>query len=488
MAAFRFSSDAQRQLAESLEDYDEILLRAGQQSGKTFGAANIAVALLQGRETLDGVDLPLFPSPAVGVLLVRSYKQAQEGAIAAVEKALGDWPHRVVKAQNTIQQFLIKPLRGSDKVSKWSKLVILVSGGEFPAGMRLDFAWADEPPDEDYWRELRSRGKKNRKYVLFITATPIERQHWMWMRQHFMGCGPPGKDGKLELRMNVYDNRALSHAHLRGLERMWANDDLKDAKISGEYIDTLGKCPFDKRGLEVWTRRCTPGTPWAEDPRVECWPDKDPSEPCFVIADPSAGIYDVKGEHDPGEAIVVGRITGQLKKRFNGYVQAHELGAIARKMAEAHNRAVICHERNSGYGESFLLGLGTYGNLYIESHDDRLSSVTDRIGWVTSHSSRGVIVGALQQAILHDLLWVESAAAVESIKGVIVAPNNKIMGADGIHDEDMICLGLAAHLMETMRVYRARKTTEERVIAAVTPPGMVFKTEPPTDPYEPVVW
>jgi hypothetical protein len=86
----------------------------------------------------------------------------------------------------------------------------------------------------------------------------------------------------------------------------------------------------------------------------------------------------------------------------------------------AFGRALVVHERNSGYGESFLLGLGNYGNVYIEHHGDRMKSMTERIGWATTATSRGVIIGAVQKAIREDGVFLWSRDAVESLADVII--------------------------------------------------------------------
>ncbi len=454
---FRCSSVAQRRFIGALDVFDEVYMRAGQQSGKTVIGARCAVALMRGCEELDGEKLPHLGVPNVGVLLVQSYKQAEQGAIAALLDSIGDWPHHIVKVQNTIQAVYVRPERSrSEDHNKWSKCIIMVSQGEFPSGMRLDWVWADEPPKEHYWTELRSRGKANRKFIKFITATPLDRREWGPLKEWYRGCEwPDGNNGRVEIRMSVYDNTALSAEHLKRLEREWKDDDLRDAKLMGEYVHAFGKCPFDSAGLVRWGSRCEKGMPLESDPRVTWWADKCHcvQRKMMLVADPSAGIFDAKNEHDPAGLIVGCRICRQVVARYNGYLQAHELGRMARGLADNFGRALVVHERNSGYGESFLLGLGNYGNVYIEHHGDRMKAMTERIGWATTATSRGVIVGAVQKAIREDTVKVYSRECVDSLADVIIGADGKIQAAAGCHDEDMIIVGLFAHLCETLPVY-----------------------------------
>ncbi len=120
-------------------------------------------------------------------------------------------------------------------------------------------------------------------------------------------------------------------------------------------------------------------------------------------------------------------------------------------MGGTYKNALGCWERNGGYGEAFYLGLGGYGNVYVEYHEDtRNMPLSERVGWLTTATTRGTIISALQKAILEDGLLVESREAVESLQEVIVDKNNKIIAGAGSHDEDMIVLGLCCHLLETL--------------------------------------
>lgn len=485
LAWFRFSSSGQRRFAQSL-DAAEVYARCGNQAGKTKVGAYCAVALARGVKELDGVPLPMLPVPNVGAILVESYKQASESSLAMVKEAIGDWPHKYeTEGQGVITAIRIMPdsLRGKKAadlkdVNGWSRILVLPTTGSFPAGIRLDWAWADEPPKEAYWRELRARGKANRQFVRYITATPLDRRSWEWLRREYT----PGRyeggvlDGKIEVRWNVFDNEALSKEHKLALEESYAKDPLREARLLGDYIDTTGACPFDSSGLARWERRCREGRQWHRESSVMVWHDHEAGDECFVIADPSAGIWDGVGEHDPACIVVISRLHRRVCARWNGYEQAHKVGRLARMLAEEYGGAMVVHERNSGYGESFVLGLGDYGNVYIEHHHDtRKGNLSSRIGWATTATTRGVIIGALQKAILEDGLLVESREAVESLRDVVLDPMGRIAAAPGRHDEDMIVLGLGAHLLETMPLYARSRTAEERVMEAAGVRGFVSR-------------
>lgn len=462
IAAFRFSSTAQRRFAEAFHRFREVYLRAGNQAGKTHVAAHYFVALMRGVKKLDGVSMPLLGTPVSGLVLAHGREMAKESVIKAVLRAIGDHPHHLEKNGNAIAAVWVKPDNSrSDEWADWSNMRFFVEDGQSVEGMRLDFAWADEPPKWPLWESIRMRSRANRSFLRGITATPLDKKRWKPLREDFKGCEwPDGGNGKVEIRLSVYDNKALSREHLDQVEED-SKGALQKAKLMGDYIDLTGTNPFDSNGLNLWLSRCRDGdkdtfATGRGNITYETWAEYDPLESYLVVADPSAGIEDEQHEHDPAGVVVVARRKPRLVARYNGYVPAYELGRLARHLCDRYGHALCVWERNSGYGESLFLGLGNYGNVYVEHHlDARGIPLSERIGWTTTATTRGTIIGALQKAIIEDGLFVESRDAVESLGDVVLNRQNRIEAGAGAHDEDMIVLGLAAHLLETMP-YRAR--------------------------------
>ena len=482
IAHFRCSSYAQRDFTRALSTHEEVALQTSNQLGKTTIGAVAHTAMMRGIRELNGdivglnglieagppIVLPMVTNPASFVCLAQGREMAKESVIKTMKKAVGRVPHHWEKNGNAISALWVKPDRSrATHWSDWSVMRFFVERGQSTAGMRLDGAWADEPPDWDMWMELRMRAMLNRVFVRSITFTPIDKPRWKPVVDDYRGCDRPGgKDGKLLIRASIYDNKMLSRDHIQRQERA-AKGPLAKAKLLGEPVDTTGSNPFDADGLKRWTERCIDplrvekwSTRGGNVLEVQVWGEPVAGEQYMAVADPSAGIEDEAGEHDPCEVVVVSRgVKGRpaVVARYNGYIPAYELGRLSTHLARKYNEALLVWERNSGYGEAFFEGIDSYGNVYIEHHLDALKlPISQRVGWTTTATTRGTIIGALQKAIIEDGLILLSADAVESLKNVVVKRDGlRIEAGAGAHDEDMIVLGIACHLLANYPMYAA---------------------------------
>lgn len=492
--AFRFKSEATRRATKALSTHREVYLRSGNRGGKTYWFARVGVAIARGKVELDGERLPMIGAPNVGAVLSKGRAMAKESVIKAYREAVGKWPHHLEKAGNNIEAIWVKPDRAtSNEWTDWSCIRFFVEDGQSLAGMRLDWAHADEPPKEEDWRELRMRGRANRHFVRAITATPLDKREWKWLRDDYKGCAEPkGRDGKIEFQMSIYENKALSKEDIKNTEAESAGP-LQKAKLYGEYIDLTGTNPFDAAGLARWRERCVEPElvePWTcstgAQIEVDIWADSVEGEQYLAVADPSAGIWDERGEHDPCEVVVVSRgVKGRpaVVARYNGYIPAYELGRLSTRLAKRYNNALLVWERNSGYGEAFYKAVefAGYGNVYIEyHHDSRSMPLAERVGWLTTATTRGTIIGALQKAVLEDGLLVLSAASVDSLGDVVLDRRGRIEAGAGAHDEDMIVLGLACHLLETYPLHIPKTSQKEQLVTAL---GGRFRTPTERDPF-----
>jgi len=456
--AFRCSSEGQKQFLAALS-LGEAYARTGNQGGKTLIGATAGVALARGEAAIDGVALPQLPTPCVGAVLIKSKAQGVESVVQAYIQQVGNWPHHVAYSNaglGYVQTIYVKPRTSQSADHKtWSRINFYSEDSEMPVGLRLDWVHADEPPKEEVWRELRARGRANRRFVRFITATPFKRADWQWLLKDF----PESQTGRLhkgriEVRWTIYDNRALSVEHIRKLEEDWENDPLRDARLRGDYVDTSGAKVFNYRALQQALKRCVPPL-YVDEFGVEVFEEPVPGHDYVVPMDPSSGV---EGGDRCG-MWVVDKHTRRGVARYFGYKTAYELGALGRFYCERYNNGMAIPEMNGGYGEAVVIGLDGWRNVYLGMHEDRLNGQRqNRIGWYTTVSSKGTILNALQRALREESLFIPSADAIDSLMQIDMDETQKLIRYPGQNHEDMILLGLAAHVTEQIPVRKPRES------------------------------
>ena len=482
-----YSSDEQRQCTQALLDGLEVYLRTPNIGGKTEWGSALAVSIMQGRDSLDGrtineaasgvlewrMKLPRVPMPAVGYFITPGYAQSLEAGISAVKKQLGDYPWKPVYATGSsagyVSAFLVKPkckVGGgsdwhSDDPTTWSRMSTFVDKGIPPEGGRVDFAWADEPPSEKVWREIRMRRKANMPLLRWITATPLDRTRWEWLRTDYAD----NPAGKREVVMDhLSRNQALSPEHVADQIRDAQGDPMLKARLYGEYMDTTGMCPFDYEGLGLLKSWAEQGKQWWGDTRVEVWRHPQPDEQYFLLMDPSSGK--LPGVRWVGEAPqqvtrdrcglwVVARKARAGVARLYDYLDPDELATLAIGLGEFFNHALIVPETN-GVGEAVIpiLKRAGYPNLYREFALDRNDHrQTETLGWSSTADRRAACIASLQRQIRQcaegkPFLDIPSAEAVDSLMGIVRDAYGRPVRRHGQNWEDMILLGMASYLLE----------------------------------------
>jgi len=437
------------------------------------------VALARGVKFLDGEPVPPIHTPNIGFVFIGDYKSGKEGVQAAYLAALGDHPHHTVSVAGLLDYIgviYVKPDGcTSNEVREWSKIYFITQQGEAPEGARIDWAHADEPPIEKFWREARFRGRANHPLYLFITATPLYRSQWEWLKRDFPIKSDSPDGDRVTVVGTVYDNTALSAEHIARLEQLVKGDPLEAARLRGDFVDVEGKSPFDYDALQRWmAKTADPGSRpdvliEAEQEtdsgrvitkiqvRYDCWEPPEAGEQYLVICDPSLGIRDAL--HDPAAIHVYSRRNPRLVARYNDYLPGFALGNLAGFLAHKYNRALVDVDVTGGYGEPVLNALARmrYMNVNSDDYADKPGSLSKRLGFRITAANRSEMIGAIQRALLEDSIRVWSEDVVRCLMDVSIDPAGKVLAAPGKHDEDLICLGRAAHLLEMRPVAKARR-------------------------------
>jgi hypothetical protein len=486
---FKFKSFAQRKLAQMVS-LAEVNWRSGNQGGKTYGGAALGVALARGVRSLDGVALPVLRSPNVGWVLTKTYKQQVDSVQQAYLQVIGNHPHHIAYLQrnmNYIGAIYIKPDGcTSDHYQDWSRIVFHCEGhGKSLPGGRVDWVHADEPPKPERWREVRARGRRNSRFVRYITATPLAMPDWQWMEHDFRLAKDKVWKGRYEIQSSVYDNTALSAKHIAKLEEAYNGDPLFRARMEGEYIDAAGDPAFKGQWdtLMLWLKRVrqpelkhyviqTEMT--YRDGRhiiekgvdLQVFHPPEFNEEYYLFVDPSEGIEDPM--HDPG-GILVGAIhQPKVCAIYNGYLSSYGLGSLSGYVGSDYNMATIDPETNAWCEGVFrsLSDMG-YHKLAMEVSDVKMGKVEGRLGFRLNRYNRADYVTAAQHVLEHDSILCESEVITRALMNTTVDRNGKVLAAPGKHDEFLILLGRYAMQRErvapNLRPWGKQEEFAERV-------------------------
>lgn len=477
LAFWKARSWAQRALIRCWKEVpglDEVYWHAGNSGGKTDGCSALALALLQRRTHLDGIPLPEMPVQVYGVLLVHSYKQAVLSSVKSLREKLGAWPHHEVPASDDCPSVIyVRQMdNASDDRATWSRLFIYPRDGEVPDGLRLAFAWPDEPPDEKMWRELRFRATSGQRFIRFIGATPKEKRFWRWLLEDYeKSCGKHAgteanwrgtvRNARLRIQSSIYDNKALLPSDIARAERDAADDPEGDARLYGEHVDASGSKAWAPALLARWKARCVDpevetlhiqrekdtGTGKSLVPvacQLQVWEAPDFLDSYYLVCDPAKGIKD--DAHDPDGLQVWSIRKNKLVARVNEYLGGYGLGMAAAIIAKRYRNALVDVEMNGGYGEAVLTGLrvSEYWNMNRQQYFDRSTSQwASRLGFNNDETFRGKMVGAVDRALKTDSCIILSADVIDALIGCIKDENGKILADTKNHDEDLILAGAA---------------------------------------------
>jgi hypothetical protein len=216
--------------------------------------------------------------------------------------------------------------------------------------------------------------------------------------------------------------------------------------------------------------------------RVQVWEPTDETDSYVLVADPSTGVR--SRTHDPAGFQVWSRRKRKLVARYNDYLEPYGLGYLIGLVAKDYNNALVDVDMTGGYGGPTITALSNlrYHNINRDYHEYRPGSSTSQLGFRITHENRAEITDAIQRALVDDSVTVPSDEVLSCLKGCTVDERGKFLAAPGRHDEDMICMGRALHLMDTLGVPAPRIVTAlERAKRMFAPYGAVVEREPDED-------
>jgi len=469
---FRFSVDRLRDAMRMFvgdDPIDELACRAANKGAKTYNLAAYVLACLQKRHELDGVRLPQWRGPVTALCLVPDHEQQKLSTQKHFLRLLGKWPAKSTwKGQGILGEVRVMPINGNDDLSTWSSITFMTAKNpQSGVGARADVVWADEPPPEMVWREIRKAADAGRRIIRPLGFTPRIRREWAWIRDEY-GDTPRNTTKRItqdwaECRWSLFDNKALTPEEVAKLLREYKRDGLFDARVYGDYANEAGECPFDVATLNAMLAEIGDYEPEVVQWRVpvesndgaardriilpvEVFSHPKPGASYYFPIDPSAGVDDSR--HDP--AGMHGREigSGDLAVRVVGAIPPYSMGVLAASLARQYNNGVVQPEVNDGFGMTVLTGIrdSRYGNIGYEMRELTPGQWSKEYGFRTTPKTRPGMMGAIQA-------WIESwrsgvryancpsRAIIECLLDCIVDESGKPIAAPGLHDEDLILWG-----------------------------------------------
>lgn len=474
LAYWHHAAPQSKTASKLLKFFREVYVRAANLSGKTEWAAAIVLAMLKKQRSLDGVALPQWRGKVDALCLVRDYRQLKLSVQQTLLRLLGKWPHKARYVGDTLVSLKVKPLGGSDDERDWSSLTILSQENRRAGlGARADIVWADEPPVEPIWREVRKAGHAGRRRVRIISATPTIRSQWAWLEKDYSPEAKRGRTQKhqdwAEVRWSLDDvpEHILPKSHKDELRRDYSKEGKKmsEAREFGDYVDTSGDCPFDVDTLYEMLTECRDpeAREWRisreidgadgrviklEKVTVEVFSDAIAGRQYHLGVDPSKGI--ASDRHDPGGILVTEQGSGDVVALYNGYIGSYGLGCLAAGLARQYNDAIVDPENNSGWFEGVMRGLSASGYGRIARTKVAGSPGGDkyevRWGFTTTAQTRNAMIAAVQdwiQAWKAGERWgrCPSRVVIQQLLDTILDEDGKPVAAPGLHDEFLILRG-----------------------------------------------
>lgn len=472
IAYWHHASEESRE-ATRLLSVAEVYCRWPNWTGKTDWAAHAVVAMCQGRTELDGEPLPRVKKPGAAVLSL-DYEQQQFSVQPAYLRAVGNWPHHVTrKGDDILSTLRVRPIGGSLDYHTWPVIrFISQENRKAGTGARVPIVHADEPPNERIWREFRKSKTRGGESIRIITATPLVRSQWWWLKVDFEGCAGVPNHRRVEIHMpDCRRSSIVTTERYSELLDEYRGDPLIEARLTAAYVDVENASPWAdlldvldemmdlcrEPVIETWkiTRELDGEhgrSKVIETVEVEVWQHPIPGRACYVPIDGSEGIND--GRHDPGALHVRDRQSGDLLARYNGYIGSYGLGVLAAGLARQYGGALVDPETQGGYGGPILTALSDcgYGNINKQRKPEQFGKREVSLGFKTTDLTRPEMFSAITEWLKawragHRYAKCPSRVLLQSLKDLILDDRGRPVAAPGLHDEDAILWGQGCRVL-----------------------------------------
>jgi hypothetical protein len=505
LSSFRFGVDRVGQalgLLASDDPIDELHMRGGNKSGKSYTAAAYVLACLMKRKHLAGIPLPQWRGKVKGLQLVLDYPQQLLSVKPAYLELLGNWPAKIKTHNDYLTSIHVMPEGGSrGHEADWSVLHFLSQKNmDTGRGARADIIHFDEPPKLFFLQELRKAGSPGRRSVIVIGETPEKMKEWLPLLNDY-GDTPRRSirrvdQERAEVRWSLDEVAPwiISDQEKAKLKRRYANDPLAEAREHGDYTNAAGNTPWGKEGLQTlfdmlalatdfepktWKvpRETLEGdTKTIDSVTVEVFQLPKPGRSYYLNIDPASGQDD--GAHHKAGLHLSEQGSGDLCIRWGGYLAPYSLGVLGATLARQYSerdqgkQGGVCEidvEMKDHWGVNVVRGVqdGRMGHrIRYEQRELRPGEWAKEVGWDQNEEAKALQIGQIQEWLSAFRAGVKYARlpSREALQGLIDAEldeRGKVVAGPGLeHGFDMILWG------QKLRVAVARSNRPIPVIDA----------------------
>lgn len=457
-----------REATQLTTQVTEISVRAPANGGKTEWGTAVILACCQGRDDLDGIPIPRWPGRVDALELARDYNEQKLASQQTYLRLLGEWPHKIRWLGNDIVSSIrIRHRDSNDDLASWS-LIDFRSQENRRAGVgvRTDIVRADEPPHPEIWHEIRKAAHANRRALRLLTFTPIKRPEWWWLHEEY-GDGPRGRVRRVgkhwaEVRYSLHDNIILTAERKAELIDGYQREGtLIDARVHGDYINTVGTCPFDSLTIQDMIREwCRPPmkrtlelpieTEEGEPKKlgsieVEYWEAPGKRANTYQAIDPASGV---PGNNPLGLQLGCDD-SGDLLVRWNGYAAPYTVGAMGAALHRHYKDTQTDIEMMDSWGIGVERGYRENGGerLCREWRNLKNGDKAKETGYRVTAATRAIWVSCIQEWIAAfkagtPYAICRSRAVFECLLAMELDKDDKpVSGPGTAHAEDFVLLG-----------------------------------------------
>lgn len=240
-------------------------------------------------------------------------------------------------------------------------------------------------------------------------------------------------------RANLYETSMLFNPHLPWdyiRKQLGMGEDYKRRFVYGEWTtDVLLKgTVFAKEHIQFLERMRKPPIEMKEGCEIYEYPLS--YETYQMGVDPSEGIV------DPSSISVVSS-SGKKVAKFNGFATIPELADKIKMLYYYYNKPLVVPEVNKSSILEHIKDLRIYRR---RSFDERSRKETEKLGFMTSWSSKQALVTHFQQLLREKIPKIYDPKTIDEMKSFMYSNDAREQGASaarGFHDDDIMSTMLA---------------------------------------------